>query len=235
MNDPAVSARIQPLGTLHLWLSLGAAAAVALAVHLGFQPKRVGGAGMWLLLLGCYVPLSAGAVVLLHRSGRLRGLLRYRSGDPSLGVALAALLLAAAWALVATFLPEGDPHRAWLYRVLMLGRGLHGLARAAALFTVVCCEELVWRGFVLASLERVAGSRAWLLAAALFVAAHGPSMFALSDPAQGPNPLVLVAAMGGGLAWGLLAARTGRIAPAVFCHFVASYFATVLFRYSVVG
>lgn len=234
MMGGAADAKELPKGALHPAFSAAAAVAVAAAVYWGFQPERAGGPTMWLALLACYAPLSVGAGVLLQRAGRLRALLRYRAGDPSLGVAVAALLLAGSWALIVVFIPPGDPNRAWLYGVLLLGTGLKHAWGLGALLVVVCCEELVWRGFVPAALEGVGGAHAWGLAIALFAVAHVPALFALADTSRGLNPLVLVAALGGGLAWGLLASRTGRIAPSIFCHWVVSYFAVVLFRFALV-
>src|SRR5207237_92170 len=52
----------------------------------------------------------------------------------------------------------------------------------------------------------------------LYAAAHLPTMVLLRDPFAGPNPLVVLAALGCGLVWGLVVARTGRLPVAIVSH-----------------
>jgi hypothetical protein len=52
----------------------------------------------------------------------------------------------------------------------------------------------------------------------LFALAHVPTCFLLGDPTGGYNPMLVGAALGCGIVWGYLVKRTGRLAPAIFCH-----------------
>ena len=75
---------------------------------------------------------------------------------------------------------------------------------------VAALEEISWRGFVYSLLEERLGTRrAWPATAVLYALAHLPTVFLLRDPFAGPNPLVVLAALGCGLVWGLIVARTG--------------------------
>jgi membrane protease YdiL (CAAX protease family) len=97
---------------------------------------------------------------------------------------------------------------------------------SSILLLVIVCEELVWRGWVQCELRARYGPRkAYLGSALAYAGMHLPSLFTLADPTAGVNPLLVVAALGGGLCWGLLALRTRRLAPALLSHAVFSYFA----------
>jgi CAAX protease family protein len=80
-------------------------------------------------------------------------------------------------------------------------------------------EELSWRGLVYSILEERMGTRrAWPATAVLYAAAHLPTLILLRAPFAGPNPLLVIAALGCGLIWGLLVARTGRLPVAIASH-----------------
>ena len=61
--------------------------------------------------------------------------------------------------------------------------------------------------------------------ALLYALAHVPTLFTLADPSAGKNPLLVLAALGGGLCWSFLVERTGRLLPSLLAHAVFSYFA----------
>jgi membrane protease YdiL (CAAX protease family) len=88
-----------------------------------------------------------------------------------------------------------------------------------AVVVVASLEEISWRGLVFPALEDSLGTRrAWPATALLYAVAHLPTMFILRDPFAGPNPLVVIAALGCGLVWGLIVVRTGRLAVAIISH-----------------
>jgi hypothetical protein len=65
--------------------------------------------------------------------------------------------------------------------------------------------------------------RAWLLTTALYAVAYGPTVMLLRDEFAGPNPIVVVAALVGGLVWGFIAMRTGRLMPMVLAHALSTW------------
>src|SRR4051812_37899028 len=91
------------------------AGGVAFALRL---PPPLGGPWLWLGLP--YAGLGALALLRLRRSERLRGLLRFRPGDPSLGIGLGVLLLLSAWALSGWLVPPDSPLHAWVLRVFLV-------------------------------------------------------------------------------------------------------------------
>jgi len=93
-------------------------------------------------------------------------------------------------------------------------------------------EELVWRGLVVSLLEeRIGSRRAWIWAAVLYGVAHLPTAWALRDPAAGPNPLLVLAAIGCGLVWGGMARRFDRLLPSMFSHALFDWTVIMMFRY----
>ena len=115
------------------------------------------------------------------------------------------------------YLQVGDPE--------MLQR--HMLVVSLGVCTVAALEEISWRGYVFPILEERLGTRrAWPATAVLYAVAHLPTMVLLRDAFAGPNPLVVLAALGCGLVWGLVVARTGRLPVAIVSH--------VLFTWGVV-
>ena len=100
------------------------------------------------------------------------------------------------------------------------GRNLLG----AAVFTVAALEEIAWRGLVMRSMQDVTtGPRAAALTTLLYAAAHLPTVSLLRMPGAGPNPLLVVAALGCGMVWSLLVLRNGRLVPAVLAHAVFTW------------
>lgn len=82
---------------------------------------------------------------------------------------------------------------------------------AVTLVMIVAAEELLWRGVVLRFfVERAGAAFGILLGAAFYAAAHLGT----------GNPLLLAAALGCGLYWGLLAAATDDLTAPVVSHLV---------------
>jgi membrane protease YdiL (CAAX protease family) len=213
-----------------LWVML-VFVCVAAAVAAAARPALAGSAGMWLGLGVPYACLSVLAVRRLGRSGSLRDLIRFKPGDPSLGALLGAVLLAGAWLVKRTLLADGSPEQAWLWWIFAQIGDPSRPAIALGLVAIVVCEELVWRGWVQTELREALGARrGWILAALCYSLAHAATLFTLRDERAGLNPLLVLAALGGGLVWGFVTERTRRLLPAVFAHAVFSYFGADYFR-----
>jgi len=215
-------------------LMVGAAAAYGLAlpgslaalstgplVWLGPWPS-------WMLLLLPYAALSVLAVYRLAKQNQLAPLLRFRPGDLSIGIGLAIVLLGVSWLVSRLLFPPDAAARAWLFRILLLVGDASRPAALATLVALCAAEELVWRGFVQAELgARLGARRAWILGTVLYAAAHAPTLFTLGDSGgAGPNPLVVLAALGAGSCWAWLRERSGRLIPGLFSHVAFSYLAT---------
>ena len=223
------------LWALSVTLMVGAAAAYGLALPGSLGALATGPLGAWLgpwptwmLLAVPYAALSVLAVYRLSRQHQLAPLLRFRPGDLSIGIGLALVLLGASWLVSRALLPPESAARAWLFRLLLLVGDTSRPAALATLLGLCAAEELVWRGFVQAELgARLGARRGWILGALLYAGAHVPTLFTLGDPGgAGPNPLVVLAALGAGSCWALLRERTGRLIPGFFSHAAFSYLAT---------
>lgn len=222
-SAPAVSLRTA------LAIAAGVTIASALAMRFALDPERAGQSWVLGLFGAVYTALAVVTVVVLWKRGETR-LLRPASGDISLGAASAALLYALAMLARLALAPQGTPREAWIVRVyLQLGESeaLHLLQRpeasgpmlGVAVLLIAAAEELTWRGLVLRSLESAMGTgRAVALTTLLYVLAAAPSAALLRDPTAGLNPLVVLAALGGGLAWSALYVRRGRLLPAMCSH-----------------
>jgi membrane protease YdiL (CAAX protease family) len=205
---------------------------VAAATAFSLRPEVAATWTMWLGLLVPYAALSLLAFMRPASGDILRERMRFRGGDPSLGILLGLLVLAAAWPVSNALAPAGTAQRAWLFQVFLIAGDLKTVPAKLALIAIVVLEEIVWRGWVLAELEPKLGVRyAWLGSAALYALVHVPSVFTLSDASAGPNPLLPIAAFCLALPCGALAARTGRLIPGMFCHIVFSYFGATSFQY----
>ncbi len=217
--------------------------ATALGVQLAFAPSSAGRPALFLALGVPYALFSALAIVRARRAGGADGAtavrplrLGLRSGDVSFGCALALALGAASAGVRYLVLPRGSPAELWLVRIyLQFGevpreRGAY-LVTAGAVVAVALLEELTWRGLVQSLLEeRFGPRRAWLVGALLFGAAHLPTLWQLSAPGLGPNPLVVLAALGCGAVWGFCAGRLRRLGPSLASHALYTYGLTMLFR-----
>lgn len=204
------------------------ATAVVVALRL---PTDIGDNARWLpgwaRLLPPYAVLAALSAWRLARRAQLRALLRFRPGDPSLGIGIGLALLLLAWLLSRALLPPDSAPHAWMVRVFLLAGDTSTPAAVGCLLALTLCDELTWRGLVQAELdERFGARRGWIVCAALYAAAHAPTLVTLRDDIAGPNPLLLLLALGAGLCWGFLRARSGRLVPAILSHAAFAYLAT---------
>jgi membrane protease YdiL (CAAX protease family) len=76
--------------------------------------------------------------------------------------------------------------------------------------------------------ESVGSRRAWIWAAALYALSMTPSAFSLRAGA-GPNPVLFLAALGGGLLWGGMARLFGRLAPGILAHALFDWATVMMF------
>jgi membrane protease YdiL (CAAX protease family) len=171
-----------------------------------------------------YAIFTVLAVLRMQREGTLSEKLRPRSGDLTFGAIVTVMLLLGAVAGRTVLAPHGSARVGWLIRVYQqigdpdaLQR--HMVSVSLAVVVVASLEEISWRGLVFPALEDSLGTRrAWPATALLYAVAHLPTMFILRDPFAGPNPLVVIAALGCGLVWGLIVVRTGRLPVAIISH-----------------
>jgi len=204
---------------------------------LGFalRPELAGTWTMWIALGAPYLALSAFAVFRFWKDGTLAERLKPRWGDISIGIVVAAVLLFGSWGARALLTPAGTDRQAWLFHIyLQIGRPdviQRSVALTAAVLVVAASEELIWRGLVLDQLKaRVGDRRAWLLTTGLYAAAVVPTVFTLADPVAGPNPMLVVAALGCGLFWSFAASILGRLPPVIISHMVFTYYVSVQFH-----
>ena len=152
------------------------------------------------------------------------------------GFAAAAVLFGGAYAFMRFVAPPDSPRASWLAR-LYLQLGDPTMLRknvamvVAAIIIVAVAEEILWRGLVVSLLEeKIGSSRAWVWAAVLYSVAHAPTIWALSDPVAGPNPVIVLAALGCGLVWGGMARRFERLLPGIFSHVLFDWTVVMMFR-----
>lgn len=191
--------------------------------YFAFSAERSGTVAFWALALGPEVLLAVVATIWARREDLLREWLAPRWGDFTRGILGAVGLFLAAWGVTRVIAPVGSPREIWLvslYGQIGDPRALeaHGPAVAAAIIVAAFVEELVWRGAVTQLLAERVGSRyAWLWAAGLYALALAPTAWALGGPG-GLNPLLVVAALGGGLVWGGMARAFGELGPSILAH-----------------
>lgn len=182
----------------------------------------------WVITVAGYLALSGLSVMVLLRQGRLRGLLGLRGGDLTLGIVSGLVLTGAALYLLRYLAPLSTPRGAWLLTLY----AQVGDIQAESIYTlglliIVVGEELVWRGLVLTQALKVWGPKVAVpVAALLYALAHVPTAVTLAVPGVGYNPLLVLGAVGMGLVWGVMVLLTQRLAPAIVCHLVFSYFVT---------
>ena len=211
---------------------------IVLAAANGFalRPSLAGSTGMWLSLAGAYVVLSGLALYVMWNEGTLVDRLKPRWGDISLGAFTAILLLVASWGARSVLAPAGTAQNAWLLHIyLQIGppeRIQRSIELTLLVLLVPVLEEVVWRGLVLDRLtDRLGKRRAWPLAALLYALALLPSVFLLSDPSAGLNPLLVIAALGCGIVWSFMASISGRLPPVIISHMAFTYFSALQFRW----
>ncbi len=205
------------------------------ALGFALRPALAGTWTMWIALGSPYLALSAFAVFRFWKNGTLAERLKPRWGDISIGIVIAVILLFGSWGARALITPAGTDRHAWLFHVyLQVGRPdiiQRSFVLTAVVLLIAASEELIWRGLVLDQLKaRLGDRRAWLVTTGLYAAALVPTMFTLADPVAGPNPLLVVAALGCGLFWSFAASILGRLPPVIISHMVFTYFVAVQFH-----
>jgi hypothetical protein len=208
-------------------VAVGVTLATGIVIAFAFDPRRAGTPAMLIALGLFYAAIGAFALRRLDQRGELRSRFRPASGDFTLGAAVAGALYGVAHLVDQVVARHGSIREAWIMRVYLQigdpnapGQVLIG----GAVFLIAAVEELVWRGLVMRTLEAAIGARRALVATSiLYAVAHLPTLYFLSDPAAGPNPLVVLAALGCGTVWGLVYLRTARLVPAIFAHALFSW------------
>src|SRR5262249_31903732 len=144
-------------------------------------------------------------------------------GDFTRGVFSAGLVFIAAYAF--SRLCNGTPRESWLARLYLQLRDPKMLREHMGLVAIGVVPpptraEVPGGGLVPRLVaERIGDRWAWAVAAVPYALAHLPTLWALRDPEAGLNPVLLVAALGAGLVWGLLVQRVGgRLFPAIVSH-----------------
>jgi membrane protease YdiL (CAAX protease family) len=196
---------------------------LALAITSYFAFASTAPLAFWSLALAPPVLLGGLGLAWGVREGLARRWLTPRWGDFTRGIVGAAGLYALAWAFVRLIAPVGSPREIWLVSVYgQIGnpqvlRAQAPLVAGTILF-VSACEEIVWRGAVPEILaERFGSRRAWVASALLYGAAYAPTLWSLRAGST-LNPVIVVAALGGGLVWGAMARGFGSLVPSIVAH-----------------
>jgi len=209
---------------------------VAVGSWVAFDEARAGTLGFVGPIAVPTVGLAIVALLRARADGVLGDWFRVRSGDFTRGFVGACLLFGAAYGFSKVVTPAASPYSAWLAR-LYLQLGEPSMLRkqvslvVAILVAVAAAEEIVWRGLVTSLLEeRIGSRRAWLWAAVLYAVAHVPTIWRLAQPVVGPNPVIVVAALGCGLVWGAMTRMFGRLLPAMIAHVLFDWTVLMMFR-----
>ena len=217
-------------------IAMAVAALVGIAMVVGMRPAVAGTPLVLAAPLVPYLGLVGAAIWRMRRDGTLGSRLRPRSGDLTFGALAATMLYLAAVAGRELLSPRGSLREAWIARIYhQIGVSAdldrqHVVAVSAAIMVLAAMEEIVWRGFVFSTLEERLGTRrAWPATAVLYAAAHLPTLILLTEPFAPPNPLIVLMALGGGLVWGLIVARTGRLPVAILSHVLFTWGVIVVF------
>lgn len=209
---------------------------VAAAAYFAFSPARAGSVSVWTILAVPTIALAALGCVRAASDGVLKHWTAVRGGDFSRGFAAAGVLFGASYAFMRLVAPPDSPRAGWLARVyLQLGDTSflrkHVTWVVAGIIVVAIAEELVWRGLVISLLEELVGTRrAWVWSAVLYSVAHVPTIWVLRDAGAGANPVVVLAALGGGLLWGGMAWKFERLLPSVIAHVLFDWTVLMMFR-----
>lgn len=206
----------------HLFICVVSVASVLTVATIG---DLAGSATPWFVMLAGYGAVAGWSAYVLRSLG-LSSMFRPRGGDLTLGIVTGLVLAGTAFFALRWIAPLDSPRSAWLFSVYLQFGNIQGeILRALGLLGVAVCEELVWRGLVQTHCIETWGARRGLPAAAgLYAVAHIPTLFTLQTAIGGLNPLLIVGALAFGLVWSVLVLFTGRLAPAIVCHVVTSYF-----------
>jgi uncharacterized protein len=211
--------------------------AVMLATSVSFDPARAGSTALFAGMTGVSLVLACVGAVWAHREERLSEWLTPRWGDLTASIVLAVSTFAGAWAFFRFVTPQGTPREAWIVRVYAQIGDISTLRTHlglvfACIVLVAASEEIVWRGWVTALLEPHVGSRrAWMVSAFLYALAHAPTAWLLRDDVAGPNPVIVLGALGAGLFWGASSRVFGRLTPVIIAHVIFDWAAVVMFRF----
>ncbi len=228
---PATDGAPDPALRPRAWLECLAVTLVAgVALTVAFSDGLAESALMIPIVGGAYAVLAVATLIYLHKRGRLQGELAPRRLDVTLGALVALVLVLGA--MVAELGLQQRAIGGWMFQLfLQLGdpRGATSAWLGPAVFATALLEELVWRGFVMRRLAEAEGAgRALWFSTLLYAMAHAGTVYTLRDPNVGPNPILVVAAAGCGLVWGLVAVRFERLVPSLAAHAIFSW-AVVLF------
>jgi uncharacterized protein len=209
---------------------------VAIGVWIGFDEARAGTTRFVSPIAIPTVGLAILGILRARSDGVLADWFRVKSGDFTRGFAAACLLFGGAYAFSKVVTPATSPHAAWLARLyLQLGDPTmlrkHVTTVVAIMVVLAVAEEIVWRGLVTSLVEEWIGTRrAWIAAAVLYAVAHLPTMWRLAEPAVGPNPVLVLAALACGLVWGGMRRLFGRLLPSIFSHILFDWTVLMMFR-----
>jgi len=215
-----------------------AVVAVGACAYFAFLPGHAGTVSLWTLAAAANVVLAALAVAWARREDLLRDWLTPTWGDFTRGVIGAAVFYGLAWAFVRLGAPPGSPREIWLvslYGQLGDPRALQANAPlvAATIAVTSLAEEIVWRGAVTQMLAEQVGSRlAWIWAALLYALAYVPTAWSLraGDGSSGSlDPVLVLAGLAGGLFWGAMARRYGRLVPSILAHALFDWTVVMMF------
>jgi membrane protease YdiL (CAAX protease family) len=211
--------------------------ATGLGSYFAFLPQSAGAVAFWVFAGGPALVLSAFAAAWASREELLREWFTPKWGDFTRGVVGTALLFCLAWAFVHLVAPIGSKREIWL--VTLYGQigdphllQAHAPAIAATIAAVATAEEIVWRGAVTSFLaERVGSRTAWAWAAGLYALSYVPTAWSLRavGPEGGWNPMLPIAALGGGLVWGGMARVFGRLPPSIVAHALFDWAVIMMF------
>lgn len=223
MSEPQTSETAPQRSTKWPWIiALFVPIVSAASVSFAFAPSNAGHRSALIPLALSYALLSALGIERLRRRGKLAQHLKPHRGDLTLGALLAALIYGLASATTLFISSQMKPQTAWIMRLyLQLGErsDVDTLWLGAAVFGIAALEEMSFRGLLMDALADVLSpARAVIVCAVLFALAHTPTLFLLSDPYAGPNPLLVAAGFFCSLVWGFLVLRYKRLTPALFCH-----------------
>lgn len=216
---------------LLLLLVLLPAASMGFAFQLANASKPL---VIWSIALP-YALLAGISIARMWKDGELADKLKPRSGDLAKGAFIAMLLYVGAMAGTYLLAPSGSAREQWLVRLyLQLGDPelfQRQLAPMSILVgSVAALEEIAWRGLGFGIVERIWGTRrAFPIVTALYGLTHLPTLLLLAVPGVGWNPLLFLAAVGCGIVWTFLVAKTGRLTIAVFSHAMFTWLVTVQF------
>jgi membrane protease YdiL (CAAX protease family) len=213
----------------------GIVIAVAIAVHFAFAASRAGTPALFIIMAVPTVALAVVGSVRAYRDGTLKDWAGVKGGDFSRGFAGAAIFFGVCYLFSKYVTPPTSPQTVWLARLYDQVGDPSELKKnvgsvVLAIIIMSAAEEFLWRGFVTSLLEEMVGSRrAWVWAAVLYALAHVPTAWQLKG-SSGPNPVVILAALGAGLLWGGMARRFGRLLPGVFSHVLFDWTVLMMFR-----